>query len=156
MAGATITLTVHDEAARRLFRELGERCRNPKPALAAIGDLMVESVQRNFEEKRSPDGAPWAPVSAAYAAWKTRHKGRNADDILVLNRILMGSINRRATAREVAVGSNMPYAAVHQFGGRTGRKGTATMPARPFLGVRESDWADIREIVTLFMTRGLA
>lgn len=156
MAGAQITLRVNDEAARRLFEALASRCRNPRPALAAVGDILIESVQRNFEEKRSPDGKPWKPVSAAYAAWKTRHKGREASDILVLNRILMGSIHRQAASDRVVIGTNVPYAAVHQFGGRTGRKRSATMPARPFLGVRQSDWAEIKEVVSLFLTRGLA
>ena len=39
------------------------------------------------------------------------------------------------TNEHVTVSSNVIYAAIHQLGGRTGRGGKATMPARPYFPI---------------------
>jgi phage gpG-like protein len=45
----------------------------------------------------------------------------------------------------VVVGSNLPYAATHQFGRQSGRG--APIPARPFLGLSPVNYQDIIRIV---------
>jgi phage virion morphogenesis protein len=47
----------------------------------------------------------------------------------------------------VDVGTDIVYAAIHQFGGETGRGNKTIIPARPFLGVREEDWAEIESML---------
>ncbi|MCE5335252.1 MAG: phage virion morphogenesis protein [Desulfobacteraceae bacterium] len=187
MAGSLVELTVNDAEVRELFSRLASRCANPRPALAEIGEIIVESVQRNFEQHRAPVGAAWKPLSATYAKWKEK-KGRNVSDILILRRALMGSINRQADDDKVRVGTNRVYARIHQFGGqisvgarsstvyfrrdkRTGEVGTKfvkkgksnfaqaveigahviNMPARPYLGVRDSDWPRIAAAVQKYI-----
>lgn len=147
MSGSAIAIQVNDAEVRQLLARLAERTSNLRPPMAAIGEIVVESVQRNFEEHRSPDGKTWAPLSDRYARWKSTKKGRNLSDILLLNRVLMGSIHHRAERDRVAIGTNIVYGAIHQFGGRTGRGHAATMPARPFLGVRDDDWVEIRDVI---------
>ena len=41
------------------------------------------------------------------------------------------------TPRSVTVGTNLPYAAIHQFGGMAGRGRKVRIPARPFMGIDE-------------------
>ena len=99
-------------------------------------------------------------------------------DILIFNRILMGSIHPEASSDKVEVGTNIVYAAVHQFGfsgnvsvsgygrgdwasvGRSGASVQGTVrshsrkmeiPARPFLGVRDDDWPEIKTAVLEFL-----
>ena len=48
----------------------------------------------------------------------------------------------------VEVGSNVVYAAIHQFGGRAGKGRRARVPARPYLGIDERDRDAIVRIVT--------
>lgn len=193
----SVSIAVNDEDLQGLFSALGERCLHPRPALEGIGEALVTSVKDNFKARSAPDGAPWKSLSPRYARWKTKEKGRNADDILMLTRRLYNSIDKRVSDSEVAVGtiksgSNVVYAAIHQLGGIIRRgarrqtlyfkmtgKGTVgrlfvkkgksdfaqdvdvkahdvTMPARPFLGVKEDDWEEFRNMLILYITLGKA
>jgi phage virion morphogenesis protein len=51
------------------------------------------------------------------------------------------------SADRVEYGSDIIYSAIHQFGGLTGRGHKVEIPARPFLGVRDDDWTEIKETV---------
>lgn len=149
MAGAFLELEVTDERFRRLMADLARRMANMRPAFAEIGEIVYESVQRNFEESRAPDGTPWEPLAPSTAREKAA-RGRNVTDILIDTRTLMGSIHPEPHADHVKVGTNVIYAAVHQFGAdftaiRTRRR--VRIPARPYLGVRDDDWPEIRDAV---------
>lgn len=138
MPGAQVDVTIRDKEVQALLSHIVRRVGDLQPAMALIGEIVVESVQRNFEEHRAPDGTPWAAVLPAYAAWKTE-QGKNPDDILILNRILMGSIHRDSADKDsVVIGTDVEYAAQHQFGDPV-----KNMPKRPFLGIRDDDWQEI-------------
>ena len=81
---------------------------------------------------------------------------------------LRRSIDYAATSNKVMVGSNLPYARIHQLGGVIvpkkakklvfkGHDGTTravdkvTIPARPYLGVSESDLDDVRAAMADFL-----
>jgi phage virion morphogenesis protein len=181
MAGVTINVTIKDNDVKRLLSNLQQRMRSLRPVMSLIGEIVVESVQRNFEQHRSPGGQAWKPLSSSYAQWKSGVKGRSTADILILNRIHMGSIHHKASDDRVSVGTrastNVVYAAIHRFGGKTGphvikpvsRKALSwpgaghpvksvkhpgsDIPARPFLGVRTEDWTSIRNAVENYLLR---
>lgn len=146
MAGAFIDVNIDDKDVQYLLNDLSKRFSNLTPVMKEIGDIVTESVQRNFEEHRSPEGISWEPLAESTKEQKEK-KGRNADDILVLHRILMGSIHPEAYADHVDVGTDIVYAAIHQFGGETGRGHKVKIPARSFLGVRDEDWAEIEDMI---------
>ena len=74
-------------------------------------------VQQGFEAEQSPAGAPWQALAPA-----TVKKRGSAHPILrVCGRLARTHL--RANAQEAVVGSNLPYAAVHQYGGEIKRKG---------------------------------
>jgi phage gpG-like protein len=73
---------------------------------------------------------------------------------------LSGRINYQANARSVRVGSPMIHAATMQFGaaqgafGRTSRGGPipwGNIPARPFLGLSQTDRAGVLEIIAEYL-----
>lgn len=148
-----IEITVKDKEVTNLLTRLSRKLGNLKPVLSVIGEIVVESIQRNFEEHRSPTGGRWKELSPAYEKWKTEHKGRNAEDILILHRDLMGSIKPKIYPDKVVVstGPHIVYAAIHQFGGKTGKGHKTTIPARPYMGVREEDWPAIRSAIKTFL-----
>ena len=178
MAGAFVQIEVNDRGLTELVSSITRHLSDMTPVFHEIGEVVAESVQRNFEEHKAPDGKKWEELSPAYAAWKAK-KGKNAADILILNRILMGSIHQKAQRDRVQVGTDVVYGAVHQFGmdkfvgvaahGRGkwqstgGRSGATTqtgvrthlrdmfIPARPFLGIRDDDWPEIRAAVETFL-----
>jgi phage virion morphogenesis protein len=171
VSGAFIEFRIDDAEIKQLIEGLSYRLKSMRPAMNLVGEIVVESVQRNFEQRRSPKGDQWKPVSPDYAAWKGR-KGYDPGNILILHNILMKSIHRKATETEVRVGTNIVYAAIHQFGGpikkatrptrstmRNAREHFAArvlsrptiMPARPYLGVRDDDWPKIRAAILNYL-----
>jgi phage virion morphogenesis protein len=159
MSGAFLQIEVKDQGLTDLVNRITGHMSNMTPVFKVIGEIVLESVQRNFEGHRSPEGKKWEKLSPDYAAWKAK-KGKNAADILIFNRILMGSIHPKAESDRAQVGTNIVYAAVHQFGiGRRSNLKTkremGAIPARPFLGVRDDDWPWIRAAVETFLTHNM-
>lgn len=112
--------------------------------MEAIGAEVESQTRRRIEEeKTAPDGTPWEPWSGGYAA--TRHGGHS---LLMGEGHLDDSIQYVADARSVQVGSNLVYAAIHQFGGEPGMApGPAGIPARPWLGLSADNLDDLAAVV---------
>lgn len=66
---------------------------------------------------------------------------------------LMGSITSDYTNDTAVVGTNEPYAAIHQFGGKAGRGRKTTIPARPFLKLTPEDESYIMEDIQAYFQR---
>jgi phage virion morphogenesis protein len=117
------------------------------PLLDAIGDQQANSARRRIiETKKDPSGAPWKPWSPNYA--RTRHGGNT---LLRDTGALVDSMTHQVDApgKAVNVGSNLVYAATHQYGDPT-RK----IPARPFLDDSFSDpfdQAEVKDIVSMWL-----
>lgn len=153
MAGSGITVKVDDRQVQELLQAMLKRMGSLRPAMEAIGETLVSATHDRFEKTESPEGKKWKPVSPAYAEWKEKI-GKDPAHILRLKTAsgLLGSINYRATDSKVTVGTNVVYAAIHQFGGPTKRG--ATMPARPYLGVSDDDLREIREMLQEYLMTG--
>lgn len=111
------------------------------PQLALDIGAMIErqTKDRIRTEKTAPDGTPWARWSDRYAA--TRNTGnRRANSLLIDSENLLDSIQDYTTGTTVTVGSQTPYSAIHQFGGRG-------IPARPWLGLSGANRRDIEDLV---------
>lgn len=152
MAGATVK--IDDREIRGLLSAMLVTLGNLKPAMEEIGEHVVTSILENFGDRSGPDGSPWEPVSDDYAAWKAK-KGHSADDILVFSSDLLKSISPKAKATSVEVGTGpyLVYAAIHQFGGRTGRSHASQMPARPYMGVKDTDWPEMQRILLKYLLK---
>lgn len=116
-----------------------------KAVFSAIGEALKISTTDRFKNQTDPDGRPWEPLNAKYAAWKRAFHG--TDKILKLRGYLRNTLRYQATDASVAIGSNRIYSAIHQFGGQAGREHKATIPARPYLGLSDDDVAAILEII---------
>ena len=117
---------------------------NPHAAMDRIGRYIVASTLRRFEREREPDSTPWLKSARAIA-----DGGRT----LTETGRLRGSIAHAVmdAGHTVEVGSNVVYAAIHQFGGRAGRGRRVTIPARPYLGIDERD----RDAIARILARAL-
>lgn len=166
MAGATLSVTIHDRGAREGLARLGRAMDDTTPLMAAIGTGLVEGTHTRFERAQSPDGAGWAPLSPGYAPVK---RGPGILRESAMRGGLMGSINSQPGRDEVRVGTNKIYAAIHQFGGTITPKAapflvfrmaggmaharSVTLPARPFLGISAEDEEMIGDVVEVFLRR---
>lgn len=124
----------------------------------AIAEALRTSTDERFDAEAGPDGAAWRPSIRASAG------GRTLTDTAALR----NSIHSRSSAAGAEIGTNLIYAATHQFGdgGRTiraknqpylkfqvngrwyrKRQVTVKIPARPYLGLSDDDRDEIREII---------
>ena len=116
--------------------------RDLSPVMADIGEAVVSQTQDSFENQAGPDGTPWQPSQRAL----------NEDGQTLVDKGasggLLGSIGFELLPSAVLIGSNKVYAAIHQFGGKTGRGGNVKLPARPYLPDESTiDWSAITDAI---------
>jgi phage virion morphogenesis protein len=127
------------------------------PLMERIGAVLESSVNERFLTGIGPDGEAWTPS----------HRAREVGGAtLVDSTRLRDNIETKAGQREVEIGSNVPYAATHQFGalieprdktdaaaklafflpnGQFIMVDQVEIPARPFLGIDARDEVEITE-----------
>ena len=141
--------------AKKVEKELGaiaRRSKNLRPAYQAIGNYLVGETQDRIKRETSPDGTPFAPIALETKRRKQR-KGKILK-ILQENGTLVNTIAAQVEGDGVAVGSNMPYASIHQLGGNAGRNKSVNLPARPYLGLNDEDQEEITGIVEDWLLLG--
>ena len=154
MAMYSIRLDGDTRAMLRRIRSFSEIDKQGINATLAEGAR--ESTLERFKQSKGPDGRRWkTSIRAAQEGGKTL-------------------IHAKSDASGFAVGTNVKYAATHQFGepGRTirARKKKAlrfqvggkwvtkkqvriTIPARPFLGLSEDDMQEMKATVEEFIQK---
>jgi len=160
-----IKVDVQDGAVRDALAEMARRGRDNREMMQDIGEVVRTSVEDNFEAEGRP------------ARWKQSGRvAREGGQTLSKWSVLRRSFTVHPGNGFVTVGTNVPYAAIHQFGGKTKprtivpRNGKAlfwpgaahpvrvvrhpgsTIPARPFLMVQDEDWEEIRHIAVNYLT----
>jgi phage virion morphogenesis protein len=113
---------------------------NKNKLLRTIGMCFVNIIGESFEKEQSPDGKPWKPVAETKELAKHRlsawRKGKQfKKKILHDSGLLSESFSAKIKSGGLIVGTNLEYAAIHQFGGKAGRRKKVTIDARPFLPV---------------------
>lgn len=124
----------------------------------AIAEGLRTSTIERFGRQETPEGTKWQPSIRA-----TQKDGKS----LILSSALRTSIKAESDSTGAAIGTNLVYAATHQFGDeRTIRAKNSkylrfqigdkwvnvpsvsvNIPARPFLGISQEDEEEIREIL---------
>jgi phage virion morphogenesis protein len=150
------------------FLRLQRAGANLKPLMEDIGELLTERTKQRFETSTGPDGKRWATNSqTTFLRLLARYKGSygktgkltakggarvaGKKPLIGETKALSTTINYRAGATFVEIGSPMVYAAVHQFGAKArsftgGKTPWGDIPARPFLGLSVQDLADIDDL----------
>lgn len=158
-----ITIEVRDQELTDLIERLRRKLVNLQPVMDEIGAAVNLSVKRNFEEQGRP--SKWIP-----SARVRRAGGQTLND----TGRLRNSFTHRASANQVVIGTNVRYAAMLHFGGKTAarviraKNGKAlnipgigfrrsvnhpgsSIPARPFLMIQEQDKTIIGKILNRYL-----
>ncbi|KAF3999057.1 phage virion morphogenesis protein [Glaciimonas immobilis] len=114
MAGSTFEFTFDSQRATASLGKAYRALTNPAELQRDIGEYLLRSTRNRFNEQAAPDGTAWEALSSRY---KNR-KRKNKDKILTLDGYLRGAgLRYQLDGADVLMGSNRPYAAIHQFGG---------------------------------------
>lgn len=150
-----IEVEVKDEQVKRLVTNIQKRLGNLKPAMRLIGEIVHESIQRNFEEGGRPK--KWKRLAPSTIKQRKRI-GKWPGRMLVRRGVsggLMGAIAYRAFNDRVVSHANKIYAAIHHFGGMAGRGRKVKIPARPYMMVQDEDWKEIKAALNEFILGGV-
>lgn len=109
MSGASFRVELQNETGA--LADLGAliaRITNARPMYQDIGLALITSTHHRWDRGVAPDGSPWPPSLRVLA-----HGGKT----LILTSRLYRSITGNASDSGVEIGTNVVYAAIHQFGG---------------------------------------
>ena len=146
------------------------RGRDLTAPLASCGEVMLTSIDKNFEvqgryasaESMRGGSTRWEPLaestkrariggSRAFTNAGTLRKKARAKlaglKILQQSGHLAASFSKQVGGNTLTIGSNLIYAAIHNYGGQAGRGHRVTIPARPMLVVQDEDVDDMLEIL---------
>lgn len=118
-----------------ILDKLANAAQDRTPLMRSIAGTMESAVLQNFDVGGRPK---WLGL-----------KYRQGTP-LVDTENLMNSITSYYDNNVAEVGTNEPYAAIHQFGGKAGRGRKVDIPARPFLVLTTQDEDDILEDVQAY------
>lgn len=147
-----IDVEYDDSAIRRALDNLRAAGEDLSPVMRVIAGHLEDSVAESFEREGAPDGSPWAPLRDSTKKQR-RKRGYRDGPILERSGDLGGSITSGSDHDSAVAGTNLVYAATHQFGAEKGAFGTTSrgtpipwgpITARPFLGV----WPEHAELIT--------
>ncbi len=171
MAGTFIEVKADATQARKLLGELASRTKHLRPVLLNMGEHLLRSTKDRFDAQVDPAGRPWKPVRPDTMARKRTKK------ILIERSYLRDLIRYQVQDNVLVVGTDRPYGAIHQFGGKTPPRtiratrkkalawpGAAhpvkavkhpgsNVPARPFLGLSEDDRRALADIIRDHLAR---
>jgi phage virion morphogenesis protein len=89
-------------------------------ALLDIGEYLMGSTRDRAARQVGPDGTPWTPLSPAYKKYKA--KVRPGVKMLKFDNHMLGDmLSYQVDQAVLLLGTNAPYGAIHQFGGKTHR-----------------------------------
>ena len=128
-------VVVDDRQLVQALQHLKAAGQDMTPAMRKIAQAMALIVEDNFEAEGQPK---WEPLSDVTVAMRTKAaKGKTEGRFRILQDAgqLAGSISTAHSSDHATIGSNLVYAAIHQFGGMAGRGKKVEIPARPFLPI---------------------
>jgi phage virion morphogenesis protein len=159
-----IEIKIEKDTITSALQAINSRLSDMTPIMRQIAGIMQDAVEENFAQQGRPR---WKPSARA-----SREGGMTLQD----TGRLAASITSRSTGNQAVVGTNVVYAAIHQFGGKTpahvikpkNKKALfwpgashpvksvnhpgSNIPARPFLSLTDSDFDEIQRKLAAYLT----
>ena len=143
-----VSIVVDDAQLRAALQRLEQAGGDLAPAMRKIAQTLLKVTEDNFEVQGRPRWKPLSEVTkhmrlggnTAYnrdgsltaAARRRQDAGFR---ILQHTGLLAANISTDYDNGSAAIGSNLAYSAIHQFGGQAGRNRKVKIPARPYLPI---------------------
>lgn len=135
------------------LKKINVSLENKESILTAIGQHMLISIEDTFKD----EGPGWQKLSPKTIA--QRKEPNKPIKILQDSTRLKQSIYPEITIDAVTIGpnlkegSNVKYAAIHQFGGWAGRGHRTYIPPRPYTVIRKKDPPVILDLVEKWIAK---
>ena len=142
MSDNPIEIEIDNRKVKDRLLELAKRGAYLRPLMKNIAGIMAYSTEENFREEGRPE--KWQDLSDVTKELRKK-KCKWPGQILQVEGMLASSISTYYDEDSAIIGSNLPYAAIHQLGGDAGRNQKVTIPARPYLKLTEDD---LNEVLT--------
>ncbi len=136
MADKHIEIKIDNKEIEKHLLKLADKTKSLRPLMKNIAGIFSYSTEENFKEEGRPKWKDLAEITKK----KREKKGKWPGPILQVEGQLASSVS----TYYATIGSNLPYAAIHQLGGQAGKNKKVTIPARPYLHL---DSSDIEEII---------
>lgn len=166
----TFHIEIDDKTVLSALDRLRQAAVDPAPALREIGEKLVESTKQRFVSATAPDGSAWAENSRVtilrYLGKKSGSFKKNGSlskkgsaavgskkPLTGISRNLSQQIRYAVSGGTLLVGSIMEYAQMQQFGGSKSKFPNlwGDIPARPFLGISDSDARMVDQTITEYL-----
>jgi len=138
-----IKIKIDDRQLQKELEELVKKAVDRRQLMRSVAGIMHYAVEENFAEEGRPK---WVPLHQKTIKQRQR-KGYWPGQILQQTGRLAASISTYSDNDKAVVGTNVVYAAIHQFGGKAGRGRKANIPARPYLQLTDQDLEEILKAV---------
>lgn len=136
----SLQIKIENKEIEKALLDLAERGKNLRPLMKNIAGIFASAVEENFKNEGRPD--KWTELSDVTK--KSREKiNKWPGQILQVEGMLASSISTQYDDESVVIGSNQPYARIHQLGGDAGRNKKVKIPARPYLVLTDDDFDEI-------------
>ncbi|MBN2544581.1 MAG: phage virion morphogenesis protein [Spirochaetes bacterium] len=149
-----VALRGFDEV-ERFIGALDKKLSNYDVLLKKIGHRIThEAIPDHFKNKKSPDDKPWPVLSKNYADYKAEKKG--SLDILIWNGKLKDSVDYKVHNIRLFIGAgneDVPYARIHDLGGKAGRNRKVKIPQRNFIGIGDKEEHIIEDTIKWWVSK---
>jgi len=127
-----IKVKLDSHAVDKMLKQVKKLTGNLAPLMVSVKQELLAQTEANFESQGRP--VTWEELSARTIEEREK-ENKWPGQILQVSATLARSIVTKsdATSAMVGVGAEVPYSAIHQFGGKAGRNHKVVIPARPYL-----------------------
>lgn len=147
MENNSIEIKLDNKLIQNKLLDLAKKTENLRPLMKNLAGILSFSTEENFKEEGRPKWKEWSETTKKYRKKVKKYPGQ----ILQLNGNLASSVTTYYDDNSAVIGSNLPYAAIHQLGGKAGKKRKVNIPARPYLFLSESEQNEIIDVITKYI-----
>lgn len=132
--------------AEAAIEKLCAKLSNLRPLMAGISEELHSEMLLNFEHQGRPAWKDLSPTTRRMRAAKRKDpKGK----ILMVTGQLRSSVMTHTTDTSAGLTTNKVYAAIHQFGGKTGKNHAVEIPARPYMPFADNELQESTQIAII-------
>lgn len=142
-----IEIKLENQAVAEKLLYLAKRGENLRLLMKNIAGVFAYSTEENFENEGGPK---WTGLKEVTKKARTKIK-KWPGKILQVVGMLASSLSTQYDENSAIIGSNLPYAAIHQKGGKAGRNKKVEIPARPYLKLSDDDFEEILDVTEKFL-----